>query len=153
MNIDELLDMIDESMEEGINMPFSGGKRVVDTDKVRDVLDEIRLNLPSEIRQAKAIVQDRADIVATARREAEAIVKKAEDRARALINEQEIVKQAQQRAAEILNASQTSAREMRTTVTDYCENMLRQTEEQLARSAAEVKNVRSTLRQTAKNNL
>lgn len=151
MNIDELLDLMDETLEDATGLPFAGGKRVVDVDKLQDIIDEIRLNLPTEIRQAKAIVNDRADIVSGAKREAEAIVRKAEERARILVGEQEIVKAGQQRAAEIVSSAQTQSREMRTTVTEYCENMLRVTEEQLARNAAEVKTVRANLRQTAKN--
>lgn len=150
MNIDELLDLLDETLEEAPSLPLTGGKKVLDADKVRDLLDDIRMALPGEIKQAKAIVNDRRDIVETAKREADGIIKKAEDRARALVEQEEIVKAAQQRAAEMLTAAQGQAREMRTTVTDYCENMLRQTEETLARSAAEVKNVRQTLRQNAK---
>lgn len=152
MNIDELLDLMEETMEEASGLPFSGSKRMVDIDKMRDIIDEVRLNMPTEIRQAKAIVNDRADIIASAKREAEAIVKKAEDRARMLVGEEQIVRAAQQRAAEILSSAQSQSREMRTTVTDYCENMLRITEEQLARNAAEVKTVRANLRQNAKNN-
>ena len=152
MNIDELLDLMEETMEEASGLPFSGSKRMVDIDKMRDIIDEVRLTMPTEIRQAKAIVNDRADIIASAKREAEAIVKKAEDRARVLVGEEQIVRAAQQRAAEILSSAQSQSREMRTTVTDYCENMLRITEEQLARNAAEVKTVRANLRQNAKNN-
>ena len=152
MNIDELLDLMEETMEEASGLPFSGSKRMVDIDKMRDIIDEVRPNMPTEIRQAKAIVNDRADIIASAKREAEAIVKKAEDRARVLVGEEQIVRAAQQRAAEILSSAQSQSREMRTTVTDYCENMLRITEEQLARNAAEVKTVRANLRQNAKNN-
>ena len=150
MNIDELLDLMEETLEEGTGVPFSGGKRMVDVDKVRDVIDEVRLNLPTEIRQAKAIVNDRAEIINGAKREAEAMVKKAEERARILVGEQEIVKAAQQKATEILTSAQSQSREMRTTVTNYCENMLRHTEEQLAKSMTEVKTVRSTLRQSGK---
>ena len=151
MNIDELLDLMEETLEDATGLPFAGGKRVVDIDKLQDIIDEVRLNLPTEVRQARAIVNDRADIVADAKREAEALVRKAEERARILVGEQEIVKAAQQRAAEIVGGAQTQAREMRTTVTEYCENMLRVTEDQLARNAAEVKTVRANLRQTAKN--
>lgn len=151
MNIDELLDLMEETLEDATGLPFAGGKRVVDIDKLQDIIDEVRLNLPTEVRQARAIVNDRADIVADAKREAETLVRKAEERARILVGEQEIVKAAQQRAAEIVGGAQTQAREMRTTVTEYCENMLRVTEEQLARNAAEVKTVRANLRQTAKN--
>ena len=151
MNMDELLDLLDETLEESPSLPLTGGKRMVDVDKVRDMIDDVRLNMPGEIKQAKAIVNDRTEIVATAKREAEAIIKKAEERARVLVDQEEIVKIAQQRATELLGTAQQQAREMRTTITDYCGNMLRQTEESLARGAAEVKNVRQTLRQTSKN--
>lgn len=152
MNIDELLDLMEELLEEGSGVPFMAGKRMVDVDRVRDVIDEVRLNLPTEIRQAKAIVNDRADIIAGARREAEAMVRKAEDRARVLVGEQEITRAAQQKAVEIVSAAQAQAREMRMTVTDYCENMLRSTEEQMTKTASEMKTLRANLRQNAKNN-
>ena len=127
MTIDELLDIMDETLEEATTLPFTGGKRMVDVEKVRDIIDDIRLNMPAEIRQAKAIVQDRADIVESAKKEAEAIVKRAEDRARAMVAQEAIVKAAQQKATEILTSAQSQSREMRTTVTNYCENMLRHT--------------------------
>ena len=101
---------------------------------------------------AKCAAADKpAYIIAGAKRESEALIKKAEERARILVGEQEVVRAAQQRAAEIVSTAQTQAREMRQTVTEYCDNMLRASEEQLVRSAAEVKNVRSNLRQAAKN--
>lgn len=84
----------------------------------------------------------------SAKKEAEAIVKRVEDRARAMVAQEAIVKAAQQKATEILTSAQSQSREMRTTVTNYCENMLRHTEEQLAKSMTEVKTVRSTLRQS-----
>ena len=65
-------------------MPLSGGKRLVDVEKVRDYLDDIRANLPGELRQAQQIVNDRAQIVDTANAQAQAIVKKAEERAHIL---------------------------------------------------------------------
>lgn len=151
MNIDELLNVMDETLDDAAVLPFTGGKRMVDVDKVRDLMDDIRLNMPSEIRQAKAIVADRADIIATARKEAEAMIQRAEARARSLVQEEEVVKQAQQRAQEIVSAAQQQARETRTTVIDYCENVLKATEERLTKSAGDVKAVRGTLRQKGSN--
>ena len=75
------------------------------------------------------------------------IVKKAEARARILVSEAEIVRAAQQRASEIVSAAQTEARTVRQTVTDYCDNMLKTTEETMSENAAQVKNVRANLRQ------
>ena len=82
----------------------------------------------------------------------QAIVKKAEERARILVSDAEIVKAAQQRASEITSAAQTEARTLRQTVTDYCENMLRTTEDTMVENAAQVKNIRASLRQNAKKN-
>ena len=152
MNVNELLDTIEDTLEESTSMPLSGGKRLVDVEKVRDYLDDIRANLPGELRQAQQIVNDRAQIVDSANAQAQAIVKKAEERARILVSDAEIVKAAQQRAAEITAAAQSESRTLRQTVTDYCDNMLKTTEEAMVENAAQVKNVRANLRQNAKKN-
>ena len=141
MNVNELLDTIEDTLEESTSMPLSGGKRLVDVEKVRDYLDDIRANLPGELRQAQQIVNDRAQIVDTAK-----------ERARILVSDAEIVKAAQQRAAEITAAAQSESRTLRQTVTDYCDNMLKTTEEAMVENAAQVKNVRANLRQNAKKN-
>ena len=137
MNVNELLDTIEDTLEESAGMPLSGGKRIVDVEQIRDYLDEIRQNLPVELRQAQSIVSDRAQLIDSANAQAQAIVKKAEDRARILVSE-----------AEIVSAAQTEARTVRQTVTDYCDNMLKTTEETMAENAAQVRNVRANLRQT-----
>ena len=152
MNVNELLDTIEDALEESASVPLSGGKRIVDVEQIRDYLDEIRQNLPVELRQAQSIVSDRAQIVDSANAQAQAIVKKAEERARILVSDAEIVKAAQQRASEITSAAQTEARTLRQTVTDYCENMLRTTEDTMVENAAQVKNIRASLRQNAKKN-
>ena len=149
MNIDDLLDLMDETLEDAFTVPLTG-KRMVDAERLRDIIDDIRLNMPTEIRQAKAIVNDRADIVEGARKEAEAIIKKAEERARVIVSEQEVVKQSQQRAAEIVQTAQQNSKDMRNSVTNYCENILKGAEEQLTKSVAEVKNVRVSIRQRDK---
>ena len=152
MNVNELLDTIEDLLEESANVPLSGGKRIVDVEQIRDYLDEVRAALPGELRQAQQIVNDRAQIVDSANAQAQAIVKKAEERARILVSDAEIVKAAQQRASEITSAAQTEARTLRQTVTDYCENMLRTTEDTMVENAAQVKNIRASLRQNAKKN-
>lgn len=149
MNIDDLLELMDETLDDALTVPLTG-KRMVDVDKMRDIIDDIRLNLPTEIRQARAIVHDRSDIVEGARKEAEAIIKKAEDRARAIVSEQEIVQQSKQRANEIIASAQGHAKELRGSMANYCENILKQTEEQLVKSASEIKNVRASVRQKEK---
>ena len=60
------------------------------------------------------------------------------------------MKNAQQRAAEIMAQAQAESRTLRQTTADYCDNMLKSTEEVMAANAAQVKSVRASLRQGPK---
>lgn len=146
MNIEEILDMLDELLDRAWSVPLTGGRCVVDAEKVRDLIDDVRLNMPGEVKQAKAIVADRAEIISVAKKEAESIVQKAEDRARALLNQEEILKQATAKANEIVAQAQAKSREMRNASQDFTDNVLKQTEETLAQSLTEVKATRQALR-------
>ena len=155
MNVEELLDMMEETLDAGSAVPFASAKRVVDVDRMRDIIDEVRNNMPDEVRESKKIVNDREQIVKNARIEAEGIIQQAEERARVLTSEQEIVKRSQQHAAEIMSAAQKSAKELTRKATLYCETILKNSEEVLGRSMADIKNTRMNLRSAArpKNNM
>ena len=88
MNVEELLDLMEETLEAGSAVPFTSSKRVVDVDRMRDIIDEVRNNMPDEVRESKKIVNDREQIVKNARIEAEGIIQQAEERARTLVSEQ-----------------------------------------------------------------
>ena len=146
MNIDDILDQMDEMLDKAWNLPLTGGRCVVDAEKVRDLIDDIRLNLPTEIKQAKQIVADRTDIISVAKAEAESIVRKAEDHAKALVEQEEITKQAQQQASEMLNQAQQKAREMRKGAMEFSEDLLRRSEEVLVANVSEIRKVRTSIR-------
>lgn len=150
MTIEELLEQIDDMIDKAWSFPLSGGKCLVEADRLRDIIDDIRANMPSEVRQAKAIVSDRADIVSTAKREAEDIIRKAEERARGMVQQEEIVKQAQQKSTELMQQSQQRAREMRKGANEFAEDVLRRTEESLAEKLTEIRQVRQALRNPMK---
>ena len=151
MNIDDILDAMDEMLDRAWNLPLTGGRCVVDAEKVRDLIDDIRLNMPAEIKQAKQIVADRADIISVAKKEAEDIVRKAEDRAKALVEQEEITKQAQTRATEILTQAQAKSREMRQASQEFAETMLKSTEETLSKSLGDVRSTRLALKSSGRN--
>ena len=149
MTIENLLDQIDEMIDKAWSLPLSGGKCLVEADKLRDIIDDIRGNMPSEIRQAKSIVADRTDIIETAKKEAEDIVRAAEERARAMVMQEEVVKLAAQKANEISTQTQQKCREMRKGAQDFVDDLLKRTEEDLAKHAAEVHQTRQMLRKPA----
>ena len=146
VSIESMLESLEELLEEGVGVPLSGGKRLVDVEQARDIIDDIRINMPQEILQAKAIVQDKAQIVAKAHKEAEEIVRKAEARARELLDKEEIVLKANEKAKEITESAQSQANQLKTTVTQYCDTLLTQTQEQLKKSFDEVKLVKENLK-------
>ena len=78
MNVEELLEMMEETLEAGTIVPFSASKRMVDVDRMRDIIDEVRNNLPDEIRESKKIVNDREQIMQNARIESESIIQQAD---------------------------------------------------------------------------
>ena len=150
MNVEQILDVLDEMVDRAWSLPMTGGRCVLDADKVRDIIDDIRGNMPAEIAHAQKIVADRAEIIAEAKREAENIVRRAEDRAKTLTAQQEVVKQAQQKAQEMVSAAQMKSREMRQMSQEFADKLLRSTEESLTKNLSEVKMTRQALRNTKK---
>lgn len=84
MNIESLLDQIEDIIEAGSKVPLSS-KIGVDANAIRAAIEDIRLNLPSEITQARAILADRNNILVKAKNEAVNAVTSAQEKSRALI--------------------------------------------------------------------
>lgn len=146
MSIEHVLDNLDDMLDKAWSLPLSGGRCVVDAEKVRDLIDDIRLNLPTEIKQAQAIVMDRNEILTVAKRESEAIIRRAEERAKSLIANEEIVKQSQSKASDILAQAQVKSREMKNAAQEFSDELLRTTEESLAKSLGDIRQTRQALR-------
>ncbi|MBQ9354209.1 MAG: ATPase [Clostridia bacterium] len=147
MTLDELLEQFDEVLDSGIKIP--GKKTVVDIEKLRAVVDDIRLNIPSEIKQARGIVADRTEIITTAKHEADGIIRNAEERAKAMVAEQEIVKLAQEKATEIISNAQTKCREMKKAAQEFVDDIMKRADEGLTSNLAEIRKTRAALHSQA----
>ena len=150
MSIEETLDMMDDMLDKAVNVPFTNKKSLIEVDKMRELVEEIRLNLPREIKQARDLVNDRKTSLNDAKNEASAIVARAEQRANALVAQQEIVRQATQKANEINAAAQEQTKELRDMTNKYVDNMLTKVEELLSNDIIDVRKARSALKQTIK---
>ena len=89
---------------------------------------------------------DRSQIIADAKREAETVVRVAEERARVMVNQDEIVRQAQARGSELLSQSQTKAREIRRAANEYVDDLMKRTDEQMTANLAELRKTRQNLK-------
>ena len=98
----ELVEMLYTMVTEAWGVPLGNEKCIVERDKVLNLLDEIKAQLPAEVAEARRLVNARNEFIGNAKREAEAIRKAAEDRAREMVEEQEIVVAAKTRSNEVL---------------------------------------------------
>ena len=140
--INDLYEMIDASAK----LPLSKDKAIVSVTGFKDILDEIRANLPQEIRQARGIVADRNRIISQANQEAEAIIHSAEDRARKMVAKSEIVRQAQHRSSEMISDAKMKSGEMRKTAADYIDDIMKQADDDMSKTLAELKKARQNIK-------
>ena len=146
MNIDDALLAMDELLDKSMQVPFSGKRGLVDVEAIRELIDDIRLNMPTEITQAKNLVNDRKVILSDAKQEADRIIRKAEERAARLVSQQEITRQATEKANQILMNAQTKYTELCNSTNEYVDSMLTRVEELLTKDVADIKKARGALK-------
>ena len=146
MNIDDALEAMDEILDKSMVVPFSQKKGMVDVNALRDLIEDIRMNMPAEITQAQKLVNDRKIIISDAKQEADRIIRKAEENAKKLVSQQEITRQANEKATQILTNAQTKYNELCNNTNEYVDSMLTRVEELLSKDLADVKKARTTLK-------
>ncbi len=150
MRVDELIEELQNLVADAKTLPLTGGKVLIEADKIYDILDEIQDTLPAEVRQAKNIVADRSQIIAEAKKEAEDIIRAAEERKKQMIDQSEIMREAKTEAAELINDSKVKASEIRKAANDYVENVMKRTDEAITAQLTELRKTRQNLRITKK---
>lgn len=130
IDILHLVDRLEELVTEGRAIPFSA-RVVVDEDRFLDIVDQMRVSVPDEIKKAKRIQQERERIIAQANEEAGRIVNLAKEDADSVVADHEIVKAAEVRAAVVVERAQNEAGQIRKDADDYVLEVLSQLEYQL----------------------
>lgn len=138
-NIDEILEQMDELLEKSASVPFASNKVVIDGERLGDLINDIRLNIPQEIKRAKLIDFDCDRIMKEAEQKAEQIVQRAEERAKLLVSSDSIVKEAKNRAMEILSQAQARSKEIKNATSHYVDNMLHDAELYFTKGLQDVK--------------
>ena len=111
MEIFKLLETIEDMLENSKTLPFTN-KAVLDKEELLDIIKEIRLKLPEELKQAKVIKEEHERIIEKANEEAKEIVKEAENRIISMIDEHEITKKAYEQKNKIIENAKVEAREI-----------------------------------------
>lgn len=144
--VEEIISSLYETIQGAWSLPLGADKAVIEKDKVLDLLDEINNQLPSELKQAKTIVESRNEVITNAKREAETILKQAEQRAKQMISQEEIYRQAEQEANDMIRTAQQKIKELRQATNDYVDDAMKQTEEAIAQSLSEMRETRNKFR-------
>jgi bifunctional DNA-binding transcriptional regulator/antitoxin component of YhaV-PrlF toxin-antitoxin module len=112
---------------------------VIDQATVLELIDQLRVSVPEEVRQARRITEDAGRITDRARDEGDAIIARAQEQAAQMLEERELVRASQARAAEIIEAAQEEAREVRRGADEYAAGVLIRLEGECIKALTSIK--------------
>ena len=145
-NTEDIIGALYDLVQDARSMPLAADKCILERDKVLDMLDEIIAQLPAELKQSRTIVQSRNELIGQARREAENIVRQAQQKAAALVEQEAIYQEARKQCQDMFNKTQVRIAELRKASNEYMDDALRRTEEAIAQSLNEVRDTRVKFR-------
>ena len=143
-SIDDYIEMLEEIIRNATRIPFKK-KSMVDVDELDNIVTDMRMVLPMEIQQAKKVVADKNKIISDAKKEAEDIIRKAEQRRAELIEESDVMKEARRRATEAISVAQNRAKDIHTSTNAFADNMLARVEELMARDLNDLRLLRKNI--------
>lgn len=146
MNVLNLIDMLEDMIENGSSIPFSG-KVLLDKDEITELIKEIRIQLPDEVKQAQWIKEERNKILVEAQQEADRMIQNAKDRIEELAQKDEIVRLAQEKADGIIKKSEDKAKDIKFASIQYADEVL----DKLEKSTSEILGTLKMNREELKN--
>ena len=146
MDVIELLSELEEIIEKGFEIPVIK-KTFIDKERVMEIINDISLQLPDELRVAKSIAEDSKRIIQDAQKQADAKIKEAEHKIMALVDEHEITKQATANANDIISKAQKDGREIKLAAIKYADDLLERVETDVKVVNEKIKQCREGLRQ------
>lgn len=146
MNADvaHLIDRLEGLVATGRRVPLSA-MVMVDEQAFLDLIDQLRVAVPEEIKQARRVSQERDRVISHAQTEADKIIKAAEAEAARMVEESELVRAAQERAEAIIAEAESRAQELRRGAEAYVLEALTGLDDELSRLLAQIKRGRAML--------
>ena len=141
----ESIDQIIALVEGARSAPMSRSNFVFDRADMINLLDQLRADLPGELRRATALLEERDKIIDAGRREAERIIAEAESEHTRLVSINEIVVSAEHEASRMINEARAETQRLRDEVDDYVDTALANFEQFLTRSLASIERGRDKM--------
>lgn len=151
MSIDEILDDMDELLDKSAGVPFASHKAIIDGERLRELINDVRLNVPQEIKHAKMVEYDRDRIIREAEAKAEQIVRQAEERAKVIVSEEAILREAKKRAYDLMTKAKTEAEAVKHATDTYVNKRFKEAEDFFTSGLQDVQQRKAKLDRIKKN--
>ena len=145
-NTEDIIGALYDMVQDARSMPLAADKCILERDRVLDMLDEIIAQLPHELKQSRTIVESRNELITQARREAETIIRQAQEKAKELVTKEAIYEEAVKRSEELVGQTQNRIEMLKKAANQYMDDALKTTEEVIAKSLEEVRDTRMKFR-------
>jgi cell division septum initiation protein DivIVA len=145
MDILHLVDRLEEIFNAGTAIPLSH-KLMVDEDRVLEIIDQMRVSIPEEVKKSQQVLAQRDRILAQAQEEATRTVQLAKEKGEQLVGREALVQAAQNKSEQILQAARADAESIRAEADDYTLDVLTKLEAELVKSLTQARNGIAKLR-------
>lgn len=146
MDILHLIDRLEELFNQSKPFPLTHNV-MVDEDKMLDIIDQMRISIPEEVKKAQQIIAQKDRFLAQAQEEANRTIDIARQKADDLVHRDMIVVEAQRRAEQIVSQARADAEATRRDADDYVLEALTHLDHELERLSNQVRNGIRTLEQ------
>ena len=148
-DINRLIDMLFERIEDAKSPALKPNMSLVDRDEILDLLEELRAQLPVEIKRAQELLAAREKFVEEAKRDVDRMMRQAELDAKTKVSESEVIYAAKEKARQIVGRAEERSRQLYQVANEYAEDALARTEEAVQAALDEVKQSRVRFRTAA----
>lgn len=144
----DYIEMLEDIITKAMRVPF-GKKSFVDVGELDDIVSGMRMAMPSEIQQAQRVVADKNRIISDAKKEAEDIVRRAEQRRKELLEQSDIMKEARRVATEMVAQAQARSTEIHAGTNAFADSTLSKVEAVMAKELNDLRLVRKNIQAAA----
>ena len=148
MEILQIIDILEDKVEQSKTIPLLN-RALIDREDILASIEELRLHLPDDMKQARFIKDERKRILAEAQAEAEEIIKNATLKTEKMVEEHEITKKAYEQANQIVSAAQKNSRELRMGARQYVDSLFADADAKLTKAQSIIRKARADVRQEA----
>jgi len=146
MDILQLIDRLEELFNESKSIPLTRNV-MVDEDRMLDIIDQMRIAIPEEVKKAQQLLGQRDRVLAQAQEEANRTLELARQKADSMVTKDMVAQEAARRAEQIVVQARVEAENIRADADDYAMNSLTQLQDELERISNQVSNGVRVLRE------